>query len=176
MLAQAKKDVDNTSSVLLLLGKNKKQMAYDVICGDVIIRCGNAKEAALVAKELNAGKASPQTMPWRLHEFTEFVNRIQWQQRRLLNILLHSVTPVPVRELCLKLHLSGNQALAGVLSGITKVAQTLDIDPGRIYKQDTTYSKGRPERKYRVVYAFRQAAKENSWPSQEDLEIPAEDD
>src|SRR5260370_24693732 len=138
---------------------------YEVIYGKVRVRCRGVKDAARLAKELNLDPEHPQTAPWRVDEFTDFVNRIQWQQRKLLNVLLQSEAQVFDYDLRGKLLLDGNQALAGVLSGFTKFAQAMDIDPRRVYGQETTYNKGLPERKYWATYAFRKAAKDADWPS-----------
>lgn len=142
---------------------------YEIVFGKARIRCRTARDAARLAKELNLGPEHPQTVTWRVDEFTEFVNRIQWQQRRLLDALLKSDGAIHDYDLCGRLTLGGNQALAGVLSGITKVAQAMEIDPRRIYSLETSYSKGLPERKYSVTYAFRKAAKDADWPSFDDL-------
>jgi hypothetical protein len=142
---------------------------YEIVFGKARIRCRTAKDAARLAKELNLGPEHPQTIIWRVDEFTEFVNRIQWQQRRLLDALLQSDEALHDYALCGRLMLNGNQALAGVLSGITKVAQAMEIDPRRIYSLETTYNKGLPERRYWLTHAFRRAAKDADWPSPDDL-------
>lgn len=171
MKSDCKKSLTNTSSVNRVLPKRKRQVddKYEIRYGKIRIGCRTAKDAARLAKELNLGPQHLETAPWRLDEFTDFVNRIQWTQRKLLNVLLQADGEVYDYDLRGKLMLDGNQALAGVLSGITKVAQAMDIDPKRVYAQVTEYNKGLPERRYRVTYAFRKAAKDADWPSPDDL-------
>jgi len=144
---------------------------YEVEYRGVVIRCSTPEEAANLARMLGGEPENPLVQAWRVDEFTDFVNRIQLAQRRLLAALLeakgHSLKDFQLRD---RLSLSSNQALAGVLSGITKVAQALEIDPKRIYIQHTTYSQGSPERRYWVSSAFQKAAMDADWPSASDLQ------
>jgi len=176
--------IDNTSSVPVVLPQNKGKRRrmpdnkpFEVRYKKVIIGCDTAEDAAKVARELGDAADSPVSNPWRLDEFLEFVNRIQYQQRRLLAALLrtpqHEV--MPDYQLRGALGLSSNQGLAGVLSGITKVAQSMDIDPKRIYGQSTKYKQGSPERSYWLTPAFRQIAEDADWPSMHDLEEPEDE-
>jgi len=149
---------------------------YDVEYKGVVIRCATPEEAAAVARLLAAEPDNPQFVPWRVDEFTDFVDRIQVAQRRLLAALLRAKgQPVKDHDLCGGLGLSSNQGLAGVLSGITKVAKAMDIEPGRIYVQRTEYNQGLPERRYYIAGAFLKAAQDADWPSPNDLKEPAED-
>ena len=146
------------------MAKNKP---FEVRYKDVTIGCDTPENAALVAKQLGDASDSPYSNPWRMDEFMDFVNRIQLQQRKLLAVLLRdpSHTQLPDHQLRVALGLDSNQGLAGVLSGITKVAQAMEIDPKRIYGQSTKYRQGLPERKYWLTDAFRQAAQNADWPS-----------
>lgn len=172
--------LDNTSSVIVALSRRAKKASrmakskpFEVRFKDVIIGCDTAEDAALLAKQL--GNASE--TPWRMDEFMDFVNRIQVQQRRLLNALMRDAqhTVIPDYQLRGELGLSSNQALAGVLSGITKVAQAMEIEPKRIYGQDVSYKQGLPERRYWATPSFRKAAQDADWPSFEDLQEAEED-
>jgi hypothetical protein len=111
-------------------------------------------------------------LPWSGPEFREFTARIQRQQRKLLAAMLEHepgalVSSERVRQY---VGVAGNQALAGILSGVTKVALSLDIAPERIYLQTTRFQKGRPQRFYRVASGFLRAAAKYGWPSAEDSE------
>ena len=172
-----KKWVDNTPSVRIVLPGSKQgrrkmsaKKPYEVEYKGVVIRCATPEEAAKVARLLGGAPENPQFVPWRVDEFTDFVDRIQVKQRRLLAALLRakgqSLMDYQLRG---ELELSSNQALAGVLSGVTKVAQLMDIDPKRIYVQHTEYKQGYPERRYWVTSAFQKAAEDADWPSQNDL-------
>ena len=143
---------------------------YEVEYKGVVIRCETPEEAAQLARMLGGEPDNPLVQEWRPDEFLEFVNRIQLTQRRLLAALLDAKgQSLKDFELCGRLGLSSNQALAGVLSGVTKVAKALDMDPKRIYIQHTTYSQGLPERRYWVSSAFQKAAMDADWPSHTDL-------
>jgi len=173
----------NTSSVPIVLSKGKRRrrkMAgkkpYDVEYKGVTIHCATAEEAADVARLLAAEPDNPQFVPWRIDEFTEFVDRIQISQRRLLATLLkRKGQSTKDYDLCGALGLASNQALAGVLSGITKIAKAMDIEPGRIYVQRTEYNQGLPERRYYITTAFLKAAQDADWPSLNDLKEPDEE-
>src|SRR5215469_14709686 len=104
-----KLSLTNTSSVSKVLSVRKgkrrkmaKSKPFEVRYKDVVIGCDTAEDAAKVAKELGGAADSPYSEPWRMDEFTEFVNRIQIQQRRLLAALLrdHSRTVIPDYQLC----------------------------------------------------------------------------
>ena len=149
---------------------------YEVEYKGVTIRCATAEEAADVARLLAAEPDNPQFVPWQIDEFTDFVERIQVTQRRLLAALLKSKgQSVKDYDLCGQLGLASNQGLAGVLSGITKVAKAMDIDPRRVYVQHTDYKQGLPERRYYITGAFLKAAQDADWPSLNDLKESDED-
>jgi|HubBroStandDraft_4_1064222.scaffolds.fasta_scaffold33332_5 hypothetical protein len=71
---------------------------------------------------------------------------------------------------------ASNQGLAGVLSGVTKVAEAMEIDPARIYYQRTEYEQGCPVRRYYIASAFMRAAIDADWSSPHDLEERDDDD
>ncbi len=143
MKAYNNSPLTNTSSVLIVLSGRKQgkrtrvaKKPYEVEYKGVMIRCDTPQEAVEIARLLGGEPDHPHYAPWRVDEFTEFVDRIQIMQRRLLNILIKAqCQPVKDSRLCSALPASTNQALAGVLSGITKVAKAMDIEPSRIYYQ-----------------------------------------
>jgi len=168
---------NNASCVIVPLRKHKnrcrqKKMAneFEVEYRGVTIRCETAEEAVSIAKRLGASADSPNTQPWKTHEFEEFVERLQHRQRKLLAALLETSEGLLDHQLCSHLNIASNRALAGVLSGITKVALAQDIDPARVYKLIRKYEQGLPIRRYVVTNGFGEAASDNSWPSREDLE------
>lgn len=177
MKAYNNSPLTNTSSVLIVLSGRKQgkrtrvaKKPYEVEYKGVMIRCDTPQEAVEIARLLGGEPDHPHYAPWRVDEFTEFVDRIQIMQRRLLNILIKAqCQPVKDSRLCSALPASTNQALAGVLSGITKVAKAMDIEPSRIYYQRTEYKQGVPERRYYITPAFMKAAQDADWPSEDDL-------
>jgi hypothetical protein len=182
MQKRQKYSLTNTSSVskVLPVSKQFKKMSskkpYEVEYRGVIIRCSTPEEAVEVARQLGGTPDNPHHVPWRVDEFTEFVDRIQIAQRKLLNVLLKArCQPVKDYDLCGQLGLATNQGLAGVLSGVTKVAKAMDIEPSRIYYQRTEYKQGSPERRYYITPAFMKAALDADWPSMYDLEEPEDE-
>lgn len=172
----------NTSSVskVLPVRKGRKRMSgkkpYEVEYRGVIIRCSTPEEAVEVARQLGGTPDNPHHAPWRVDEFTEFVDRIQITQRKLLNVLLRAkCQPVRDYDLCAHLGVATNQGLAGMLSGITKIAKAMDIEPSRVYYQRTEYNQGSPERRYYITPAFMKAALDADWPSMHDLEEPEDE-
>lgn len=170
--AQKKDLTNNTSSVIKALVMEHE---YEVEFKGRIVRCKTAEAAARLLFVLEQEDTAKDTMEWTPHDFTEFTERIQWQQRRLLAKLLDhgSTTWLSAEKLCELMGIRGNQSLAGVLSGVTKVAMSLNIAPERVYLQTTRFKEGKPYRHYRVSSGFLRAAHTNDWPSKEDLEIPS---
>ena len=184
MTVTRKSLLTNASSVPIVLSRAKNQgrkkvsrtdKPFEVEYRGVIVRCSTPEEAASVARELGESRHSLFSAKWQPHEFLDFVNRLQWQQRRILAFLLKAqywrASDSELRE---ALKVKGNQALAGILSGITKVAQAMEIDPSRVYWQRTEYKQGVPAREYRLTEGFAKAAVDNDWPEEKNLEEPDE--
>lgn len=162
--------IDNTSSVPVVLFEMEHE--YEIEYKGRIVRCKTADAAARLLAVLEQEDVSKDTMPWTPNDFTKFTERIQLRQRKLLAKLLEygSTTWLSAEKLCDLMSVRGNQALAGVLSGVTKVALSLDIDPKRVYLQTTRFKEGKPYRLYRIASGFLRAAAEHEWPSKTDLE------
>lgn len=126
------------------------------------IKCSSVEAAKRLIQELEK-EIEPNREPWNVAEFLEFTGRIQWQQRALLKLLIQSSGEVPDVQIRETLKLANNRVLAGVLSGVSKVALSLSIDPNRVYRQVTRYRSGQPERKYSATDAFKAAAEDNDW-------------
>ena len=178
-MSDTKISLDNASSVPVVFhqdtGAEAMEHEYEVEYKGRIVRCKTADAAAQLLHVLEQQDDDKDVLPWSPHDFTEFTDRIQWQQRRLLKHLLNygggSLSSKKLREL---MDIVGNQSLAGVLSGVTKVAMSLDIAPERVYLKTTKFTQGKPEQFYRVASGFLWAAKEHEWPSDRDLEEPHE--
>jgi hypothetical protein len=140
---------------------------YDIEWRGIKIHCKSTDDAAALLKKLGE-PSRPDLEPWTAHEFTEFTGRLQRQQKKFLWGLkeMGESDDELVRSL---LNIEGNQALAGTLSGITKIAMAMDIDHTRIYRQRTRYEQGKPIRLYDLAPVFRKAAVEFDWPSEEEV-------
>jgi hypothetical protein len=147
------------------------QYKYTVRYKGARVECDSPQAAARLLRELEKEPDHPMFAQWGVDEFRDLTERLQVYPKRLLGFLLskQDATDEELRE---HLRLKGNQSLAGVLSGITKVAQAVGIEPNRIYQQHTRYSQGKPVRRYWITSAFKKIAKDYDWPSESDLREP----
>jgi hypothetical protein len=146
------------------------QHEYEIEYKGRTIKCRTAEAMTRLLRLIETEDTAKEYIPWSLHDFLEFTGRIQISQRKLLARLIELgsawLTDERLRN---DLYLGGNQALAGVLSGVSKVAMALDIEPQRVYMSRTRYAGGKPQRMYRIAPAFLRIAVENSWPGENDL-------
>jgi len=174
--------LDNASSVHVPCGPGrytrrgrKMEHTYEVPYKGRMVRCKTAEAAARLLRALDDEDRRKEEIPWSAHDFDEFTQRIRTFQRRVLNRLLEFggawLTDKKLRE---DLYISNNRILAGILSGISKVALAMDIEPQRAYLSRTRYERGKPVHLYRIAPAFLRAAKEHDWPEKSDLQF--EDD
>jgi hypothetical protein len=147
------------------------QHDYEIEYRGRIIRCRTAEAANRILGILEQQDTMKDDLGWNDRDFTAFTNRIQLQQRKLLAKLLEYGTTTLVQDVKLREHLdiTNNQALAGILSGITKVALALNIEPKCVYSQRTRFRKGKPERFYQIGSGFLRAASTCGWPTADDL-------
>lgn len=145
--------------------------AYEIEYKGKTVRCRTVEDAQRLLRELEGGRMSKDDAPWTKEEFANFTGRIQLQQRRLLAKLLEYGTTAWLEDRKLRdmLDIPDNKALAGVLSGLSKVALIFDIDPRKVYVQKTLYRHSKPSRLYQVTSGFLQAAARYHWPSKNDL-------
>jgi hypothetical protein len=169
--------LDNASSVLLpLSGQAKKarfMAEYIVRYKGAEVICKSVEDAARLLERLGQNEKNLEWRPWNTADFTDFTNRLETQPRRLLAFLvkIKTATDTQLRE---HLRLQNNKALAGVLSGVSKVALACDMEPQRVYTQHTNYKAGKPERRYSISPAFKKATEDFDWPSEQDLKWQVE--
>jgi hypothetical protein len=101
--------------------------------------------------------------PWTRDMFISLMARIGEPQKALL---AHLVTAARVSDEELRniLDLSGNQALAGTLSGISKQAASLNIPARAIFSFENSRVGGKRRSEYVVALEFRKIASELNWP------------
>jgi hypothetical protein len=145
---------------------------YEIEVDGRKVRCRTAEAAARLLRELGKEKRSVGMLPWNIHDLTDFVGRIGFFQRLALAELLTKAdagaTDEELRKAC---RASNNRVLSGILSGISKTALRLDIEPDRVYRQVVTYRDNKANRRYYATEGFRKAAKDHGWPSADDLKI-----
>jgi hypothetical protein len=144
---------------------------YEIAYRGKIIRCRSLEEMKAALQVLEGSTVVRTESPWTADEFQKFTGRIHIPQRRLLARLLESgptewVTDATLRDV---LGLPDNNSLSGSLSGISKVARMFNIDPRRVYTQNTIYTHGQAQRTYQITAEFQKTAKRHQWPSKEDL-------
>ncbi len=153
--------------------RDKPGFAYEIEYKGKIIRCHTLDDMQRALEKLESSKVTKQSSPWSTEEFEKFTGRIKLQQRLLLAKLLEFgpiawLEDSKLREL---LGLPDNQSLAGVLSGISKVALMFGIDPRRVYTPNTVFKRGKARRFYQVTSEFLRAATKHKWPSTADLKV-----
>ena len=148
--------------------------AYEIEYKGKTIRCRTFEDAQRVLEGFDGSNVAQDHTAWSTEEFEKFTGRIHHQQRLLLAELLKWGTTAFLEDWKLRdlLGLGGNKALAGTLSGISKVALMFGIDPRRVYTSRTMYKHGKPTRTYQITSGFLRAAAKHHWPSKEDLKQP----
>jgi hypothetical protein len=141
---------------------------YDIEWKGIKVHCKSLEDAVELLKQLET-PVSPELESWTAHQFVDFTGRLQFQQKKLL-WYLKVVDEASDEELRSLLDLEDNRALAGTLSGLTKVANALEIPPARVYKQTMRYEKGKPVRAYSLAPGFQKSAEEFDWPSEKEIE------
>jgi hypothetical protein len=147
--------------------------AYEIEYKGKRIRCRTLEDAQRALAAFEGSSMTKADGPWSPEEFEQFTGRIHYPQRLLLAKLLEYGTARledwKLRDL---LDLADNKALAGTLSGVSKVALMFGIDPRRVYTQTTVYKNSKPQRTYQISSGFLQAAAKHKWPSKNDLKEP----
>jgi hypothetical protein len=145
-----------------------------------IIECESAKEAIELLKHIDAEdrKTMPRiptiiqsmaeqlalTSPWSKAVFWQFIESLGEPQISVLSLLVKK--KATAEELRKRLKLDGNQALAGVLSGISKQAGGLNISARSVYTVEDERKDGELTKTYAAAADFRQIAVEMNWPEE----------
>lgn len=100
---------------------------------------------------------------WTRNRFEALINRLGHAQKTALALLVdrRNITDEQLRN---ALDVANNQALAGVLSGISKQAIALFIPPRAIFDFENIRVGGKRRSDYLVVDEFRKIAAEMNWP------------
>lgn len=117
-----------------------------------------AKLRAFVAEEADT--------PWTPEVFLSFLGRLGGPQQKALAtlVLRHRLADAELRRV---LGVTNNQALAGVLSGISKQAAALDIPARAIFSFENIRNAGKRRSTYAIADKFLQIASEMNWPGPE---------
>jgi hypothetical protein len=101
--------------------------------------------------------------PWTPELFLGFIDRLGKTQRDALALLV-SFRHVTDADLRASIRVSGNQALAGVLSGISKQAAALGIPARDIFSFENLRNAGKRRSNYKVANKFSEIASQMNWP------------
>jgi hypothetical protein len=103
--------------------------------------------------------------PWTRELFWKFIESLGDSQQKVLGLLVgkHKVTDEELRKV---LKLDGNQALAGVLSGISKQAGILNISARSVYTVENERKAGTLSKTYVAANEFMRIASEMNWPEE----------
>jgi hypothetical protein len=104
--------------------------------------------------------------PWTQDIFLSFIDRLGKAQRYALALLV-SFRHVTDEELRACINVTGNQALAGALSGISKQAAALGIDARDIFSFENLRNAGKRRSNYKVAPKFAEIASRMNWPGPE---------
>jgi len=140
-----------------------------------MIECSTAAEAIELLKYIDAEekrsirKSLPallsDTNPWTKTLFWQFIDSLGEAQKHILTLLVqkHKATDEELRKM---LKLDGNQALAGVLSGISKQAGILNVPARSVYTVEDERKAGELTKTYAAAREFWQIASEMNWPNE----------
>ena len=108
---------------------------------------------------------------WTTEKFSEFLERLAHEERRVLACLLDDEDSWVSESSILKtLHLHDGAALSRLLNMISVVALSIEMDPGRVYTERAFTADGISERACRITLEFSWAATEAGWPSKDDAD------
>jgi hypothetical protein len=133
--------------------KRAWDQAYD---RDAVQRGGPGALAAFMRQEIET--------PWAPEIFIRFIDRLGPPQQKALAFLVSGgrVTDEDLRE---TVGAANNQALAGILSGISKQAAGLEIPARDIFRIENLRIGGKRQSIYIVADKFQAIASEMNWPS-----------
>jgi hypothetical protein len=100
---------------------------------------------------------------WTPELFVSLIDRLGKTQLDALALLV-SFRHVTDEELRASINVSGNQALAGVLSGISKQAAALGIHARDIFTFENLRNAGKRRSNYKVTSKFAEIASQQNWP------------
>lgn len=148
---------EEVAQTLALLEKRESEKHQARI--QAMLKEGQTKELHEYLKE------GPES-PWTPELFLTFIDRLGKAQREALALLV-SFGHVSDEELRACIKVSGNQALGGVLSGVSKQAAALGIEARHVFNFENFRNADRRRSTYTVAPGFRDMAGRVNWPNPE---------
>jgi len=118
-----------------------------------------------ILRERDAFYEITEISAWTRESFWKFIDGIGDSQKRLLTLLVHNYRQSDdVLRKALKI--DSNQALAGVLSGISKQAGILNISARAVYTIEDERRAGKLHKTYAAADDFLRICREMNWPEE----------
>jgi hypothetical protein len=180
-MGTTKCDLDSTLRYVYSTFRNKNYtMAIEFKHNGRIWRCDTAEEAIGLRNQLEqddeaeyASGGDPsiiEEVVWTADIFTELLNGSGTLQKKLLKFLYEKTDSsfghvgVDSAEIVKALKIDSEEALAGVLSGLSKNLKRIGRQPSELYSVDVQWLKDGKVRKFRLKQGFRWAATQLGWP------------
>lgn len=144
------------ASTMALLKERDAEAARKRVPSRVLAKYNRAESIMAFIKEESE-------TPWTPEVFLSFIDRLGDSQQAALAMLV-TQRRVTDEELRKALNVPGNQALAGVLSGISKQAAALSIPARDIFSFENLRNAGKRRSTYSVADKFCEIAADMNWP------------
>jgi hypothetical protein len=150
-------------------------MPFRVPVGDKFIECDTQEEARGLAKALGLlqdqdqegefvpGNGVLRHGPWTEAILDTFLHRLGPDQKAILGILV-AQTRATADELRAAVHVDSNQALAGIISGISKQAAALGIGARDVFGIENRRRSGVLSKSFFINEDLLRMAKSVNWP------------
>jgi hypothetical protein len=152
-------------------------MPYRVPFGDSFIECDTPEEAHQLARTLGLdgdeqGEWVPggrvlRHGPWTVAKLDTFLHSLGADQKTILGILVIQ-SRATAEELRAAVKVEKNQALAGIISGISKQAAALGIRARDVFGIENRRRSGVLSKSFFVADEFLKIAKDANWPNSSD--------
>jgi hypothetical protein len=149
-------------------------MPYRVQFGDKIIECDTPEEArrlTLLSVDVDTevgeflpGNKIPHHGPWTDILLDRFLHSLGADQKQILSILV-TQSRVTAEELRKALNVKTNQALAGVISGISKQAAAIGVGARDVFGIENRRRSGVLSKSFFVADDFLKIAQMAGWPN-----------
>lgn len=152
---------EEAAELVRLLQKRETQLTLQE--GLAHARIHDEPEPQVQASEDDAG-------PWNAEVFQSYLRRLGDTQTTVLaHLLVNGI--VTDAELRASLRLPSNQALAGVLSGLSKQARAMGIDPREVFNVQNWRLDGKRHAEYLSALSLRRIARKLNWPPDDKMFI-----
>jgi hypothetical protein len=145
-------------------------MSYRVPFANTFIECDTALEALSLADaagmsgEFIQGNTLPHYGPWTAILLDTFLGKLGPDQKAILSILV-TKTRVDAEDLRIAVNVKNNQALAGIISGISKQAAAMNIGARDVFGIENRRRSGVLSKTFFAADSLLRVARATGWPS-----------